>query len=350
MVAYAIDLASGINIKGIPFIQHTTIKLYLAAAASFAIDKLLPDPRYRHNMFGFQVGKNMFPELHHWLSFLKKWEGPTNKAWSLDMNILQQLKTTLQTSNPLSHTASAIDAIVLGAYTGARCSEYCRGTFRKGELFAKVPDNKFTREWRGYPIAFVNSDITFLNSSRCIIHTSRANQEAQYVQIRFRFDKGGGQNFSVRTFRTLPSEPFLCPVLTALRILTRWSRICKDERFPICCFHDKRKTAVLTDTQVTTTLREAVKSAYPNPNHVFRQQIQLFRTHSIRVFACCTLVAAGLTTEQIEYKLRWCSTSWKGYIRESLSEVDLISMKIFSSGLTDATPQHGMTITTPTPS
>ena len=255
------------------------------------------------------------------------------------MTILRELKSMLSQSNPLSFTASAIDAIILGAYTGARCSEYCRGTYRKGELFSTVPNNKFTREWRGYPIAFVNADITFLNSSRCLIPTSEAHLSAQYVQVRFRFDKGGGQNFSVRTFRHLPHEPFLCPVQTTLRILTRWLRTCNDERFPICCFHEKHQTSVLTDTQVTATLRDAVKRAYPNPNHVFRQQLQLFRTHSIRVFACCTLVAAGLSTEQIEYKLRWCSTSWKGYIRESLSEVDLISLKIFSSGLTDATPQ-----------
>lgn len=322
--------------------------MYLAAAASFAIDQLLPDPRFRHNMFGFQIGKNMFPDLHHWLAFLKKWEGPTNKAWSLDIKILTELRSMKNKYHPLSSTASAIDAIVLGSYTGARCSEYCRGTYRKGELFSKVPDNKFTKEWRGYPIAFVNSDITFLNRSRCLIQTSQAHLDAQYVQVRFRFDKGGGQNFSVRTFRHLPQEPFLCPVQTSLRILTRWLRICKDERFPICCFLDKQRTSVLTDTQVTATLREAVIGAYPNPNHVFRQQLNLFRTHSIRVFACCTLVAAGLSTEQIEYKLRWCSTSWKGYIRESLAEVDQLSLKIFSSGLTDANPQSGISFLTET--
>ena len=132
------------------------------------------------------------------------------------------------------------------------------------------------------------------------------------------------------SFRSLTKRP-LSPI------------ICRDERFPICCHQQKGQTTVLTDTQVTATLREAVVRAYPNPNHVFRQQLNLFRTHSIRVFACCTLVAAGLSTEQIEYKLRWCSTSWKGYIRESLSEVDLISLKIFSSGLTDANPQEGGT-------
>ena len=331
------------NLKNIPFIQQGTIKLYLAAAASFAIDQLLPDPRFRHNMFGFQVGKDFFPDLHHWLAFLKKWEGPTNKAWSLDMKILRELNNMTLTSHILSSTASAIDAIILGSYTGARCSEYCRGTYRKGELFSKVPDNKFTKEWRGFPIAFVASDLTFLNCERCIISTTEAHLTAQYVQVRFRFDKGGGQNFSVRTFKALPREPFLCPVNTARRILTRWSTICRDERFPICCHQQKGQTTVLTDTQVTATLREAVVRAYPNPNHVFRQQLNLFRTHSIRVFACCTLVAAGLSTEQIEYKLRWCSTSWKGYIRESLSEVDLISLKIFSSGLTDANPQEGGT-------
>jgi hypothetical protein len=51
-VAYAIDLASGVNIKSMPYLKPKTIKLYINAAASFALEALQPDPRYRTNQFG----------------------------------------------------------------------------------------------------------------------------------------------------------------------------------------------------------------------------------------------------------------------------------------------------------
>ena len=323
------------NIKRLPFLKPNTIELYLKAAASFAIEALLPDPRYRYNILGLRIGESKFPELHNWLAFLKKWDGPTNKAFSLDLKILAALQTLSFTTPFLSPSACAIDAIVLGAFTGSRCSEYCKGTTRTGELYAKVPISRFTREWSGFPIALVNKDITFYDASLCLVDFRSAPYRATYVAVRFRFDKGGGQNFSSRKFKKMPSDTFLCPVLTAHRILVRWSHLGADEMFPICCHSGSSGIKVLSDKTVTDTIRLAVKKAYPDPNHMFRREISLFRTHSIRVFACCTLIAADLSNEQIEYKLRWCSSAWKGYIRESMREVDITSLKLFRDSLAD---------------
>ena len=316
-----------------PFLKPKTIKLYLNAAASFAMDALQPDPRYRTNKFGVRLSKCMFPDLHEWIQFLTKWDGPTNKAWSLDMKILLALKTISSTVPFVSMTSCAIDAIILGAYTGSRCSEYCRGTTKRNEPFAKVPSNHFTREWGGYPIALISKDIQFLDKDRCLIPFQGTIQSAIYVSVRFRFDKGGGQNFSIRTFKRLDKWPFLCPVRTTSRLINRWKHVSNNTMFPLCCFTTSQppQPIVLADFQVTKLIRQAVVLAYPNENHLYRAHLDLFRTHSIRVFACCSLIAAGLSEEQIEYKLRWCSSAWKGYIRESFDEVDLTSLKLFHS-------------------
>ena len=278
----------------------------------------------------------MFPELQGWLSFLEKWDGPPNKAWSLDLKILLAL-TSMADDYILTATACAIDGIILGSYTGSRVSEYCKGTTRRGEQYAIVPQSRFTREWGGLPIALISSDFSFLTKTHSIVTYEQAHQEATYVSIRFRFDKGGGRNFSTRTFRRLVSNKFLCPIETSLRILHRWSLLGADSHFPVCCYKDPKshRPKVLADTHVTATIRQAVVLAYPDPNHLFRKNISFFRTHPVRVFACCTLLAAGLTEAQIEYKLRWSSSAWKTYIRESLAEVDATGLLLFQSALID---------------
>ena len=335
--AYAIDVSTGVNIKQLAYIKPSTLKDYLKAAASFALEQKLPDPRYRYNKFGVRLQKCFFPQLQQWMSFITKWDGPTNKAWSLDMKIFLSLKDLYNKEPPLSQDACAIDAIILGSYTGSRCSEYCKGTTRKGESFAIVPRNDFTKEWGGLPIALISRDVAFMDMQLRLLTLAEATAKATYVSIRFRFDKGGGQNFSTRTFRRLDKKEhtlsFFCPVLTAIRLLKRWLALGGDINFPLCCFKPKTapRPAVLADTHVTSLLRRAVESAYPDDNHLYRRNIKLFRTHSIRVFACCSLIAAGVSEAQIEYKLRWSSQAWKTYIRESLAEVDDTSLRLFHS-------------------
>ena len=94
LVAFAIDVVSGDNIKKFAYIKHTTIKEYLKAAASFATEQGLPDPRYRYKSYGVRPGSQMFPELNQWNNFLAKWDSSPNKAWSLDMKIITTLEKT----------------------------------------------------------------------------------------------------------------------------------------------------------------------------------------------------------------------------------------------------------------
>ena len=188
-----------------------------------------------------------------------------------------------------------MDAIILGCHTGSRSCEYCKGTTRRGEAFAVVPRNPFTREWAGTPIALISKDITFLDSRHCIIDGANPEGEDQaaYVQVTFRFDKGGGRNFNCRTFKRMNSQPFLCPVRALFRILRRWSSLGSDTNFPICCFLNKRqKAAVINGQAITDFIRTAVVRAYKDPNHLYRQNLHLFRSHSLK--GICLLCLGGM--------------------------------------------------------
>jgi hypothetical protein len=155
------------------------------------------------------------------------------------------------------------------------------------------------------------------------------------IRIRFRYDKGGRTNFSERTFNCVTSLDeslaFLCPVATSLRVLLRWSLICRDPTAPVFCFKPtpNSKRRFLMDSRVTTALRTAVISLYPDPSHIYRINIKDVRTHSVRVYACLVLHQAGFQDFEIEYKLRWCSKAWMVYIRENLANIPSQTLAVF---------------------
>ena len=125
-------------------------------------------------------------------------------------------------------------------------------------------------------------------------------------------------------------DNFLCPVMALCRILRRWEVLGADEIFPICCYaHSKLQAAVITSSHVSTLIQFDVMRAYRDDNHLYRKNIRLFRTHSLRVFVCCALLVSGLSEEIVEHKLRWASSAWKCYIRESLQEVDKTALSLF---------------------
>ena len=324
--------------KNLPFLSTDTVYKYLSAASSFAIEKGQPDPCYRYSSQGIQLGKSRFPALKQWMSFLKKWDSGSSKALAIDLNILSAIEDIIKSEPFLGPRSCAADAIVLGCHTGSQSCEYCKGSTRHNEKFAIVPDNRFTREWAGYPIALIRKDIVFLDESHVILDdVATPHLSASYVQITFRFDKGGGRNFNQRTFKRMESS-FLCPVRAVCRLIERWTVLGADQKFPLCCFYkSKNEALVLTAGHVSMLIQHGVARAYRDPDHLYRKNIHLFRTHSLRVFACCALLACGVREEVIEHKLRWSSSAWRGYIRESLHEVDKTALKLFREAQVDIT-------------
>lgn len=348
LAAFALDVASGSNLSGRP-VRAKSVKNYLLAASSFSTDARLLDPRFRYDAHGHKIGQAFFPLLSKLLTHIKKWQPGKNDALPITMPILRSLiKTAQDSTSTLSLASCTADAVILGLYTGSRCSEYCKGSpIDPSDLFSKVPSTQFTGPFAGFPIALTVADFEFLTANKTFVPWTQAASTATYVRVRFRFDKGGTGNFSVRTFRQLPkSSAQFCPVNTAIRILTRWSSISSDHIAPVFCFQQAQATAYLPDHLVTKALRTATSDAYADPKHLYRIHISRVRTHSIRVTACFILVAANLPDHVIEHRLRWASTAWKVYLRESFDTIDKASLAVFSATVasdtdtTDTTQHH----------
>ena len=276
---------------------------------------------------------------------MKKWAKGKSEALPLTPAILHNLHTHSDSSGPTSAAACIFDAICIGLQTGSRCGEYCRGNPTEPDApFSRVPLSHYAAEFAGYPLAFVPDDVSFLDASLHFIPPELAISKAEFVRIRFKFDKGGTGNLSCRTFKRFPPEKStFCPLLAATRALARWRSHNLSPLTPLFCYTQNGSACFLQDTTVTKHLRDAAILAYPNPSHIYRRRLADVRTHSLRVSACLILVTAGLPTPAIEYRLRWASDAWKVYVRESLTHIDQAQASSFYTPSQDDTTESPST-------
>ena len=161
------------------------------------------------------------------------------------------------------------------------------------------------------------------------------------VRIRFRYDKGGGRNFSQHTFASINTTDeylqFFCPVRTCIRIIKRWTAINGVALTPVFCYlNGNKKMTYLTDTRINLCYRQMVKQLYPEKSHLFHKRIKDFRTHSVRITACLLLKTAGYEEHVIEFALRWASNAWKSYIREHLDSIQSQTNAVFRSAISQS--------------
>ena len=207
MLSYALDVSQGINLKNKDHMSVKTLKNYIRAAASHATENGLQDPRLRYSPEGLPlINGDVFPALKKLYTHMTKWADDRDEGLPLTSGIIKILHDQAAASHPHSMEACIFDAVCLGLQTGSRCSEYCRGNpTNKTDEFSKVPLTYYTGEFTGYPIAIVESDISFLSESMHIIPSSEAIDKVIFVRVRFRFDKGGTGNVQTHTFRQFPS-------------------------------------------------------------------------------------------------------------------------------------------------
>jgi hypothetical protein len=68
-------------------------------------------------------------------------------------------------------------------------------------------------------------------------------------------------------------------------------------------------------------MRSACLSAYPNPDHYLRRHITSLVTHSMRVTAAVALAQAGISIEDIAFRLRWSPQSVTTYLRDCTHQI-----------------------------
>jgi hypothetical protein len=117
---------------------------------------------------------------------------------------------------------------------------------------------------------------------------------------------------------------WLCPVKAAISIIARAEALKIKHNFPLGVYRSNKKdrpVALLRSYQVIKIMRQACVDAYPNPDHHLRQHILQIDSHSNRVTAAVALSNAGLTIDEIAFRLRWKPASVDHYLRDCSTAV-----------------------------
>jgi hypothetical protein len=227
----------------------------------------------------------------------------------------------------LGRTAAIFDWTGLGLHTGSRLAEYGQSKPEKGSPFARVPQGPCT----GQALAFVKEDFLYYDKAGCLLDQltliSQPAPPGTTLHVSFRYDKSA-TNHSIRKFTSIPGS-FLCPLTRSLSILRRAHALGVPPGYPIGVFRtdDSGAFRFLTGNDVQHVMRAACLGAYPDASHYLRIHIKRLVSHSNRVTAAVALRAAGLSIDDIAYRLRWKAESVETYLRECYQSIGDVTQK-----------------------
>lgn len=309
--AYAVYLAIGNTIKHIT-IKSGTITSYLADAANAVQNGRKahsnipsPDPR-----IDIATGKT-----HHDITKVKKeverWENMPDRRNPMTKGMLSRLASMINPLLLFSLAFVLLDWFILGLHLGFRLSEYAQK--KNVTQLAKVKKNL-----DGRPRAFLSEDFEFFGDGQVhISHDDAIANPRSVVTVdlcwRQQKNKQNGEKKSVHQNKRIPS---LCGVRAAIRIIDRARQLKLDKNHPVCVYTSTGKAdgpiKFVTETHISDSLKNLAKLEY---NITDPDELDKYTSHSVRVGACVALHAAGRDKLEIQFSLRWRSTTFWNYLR-----------------------------------
>jgi hypothetical protein len=272
----------------------------------------------------------MHPMLADIITQRRTWQRPREKrepyTYEMFATLVSQVRIAakLNSSVTLGLKAAILDWTRLGTFTGSRIAEVAQ-TQGTQECISRIPINPASGDWSNDPIAFIRDDFTFYSASQnrmTIQEVMRKPSRVYALHIRFRYDKSP-RNAVVRKF-VRSSHPWLCPVKAAVSIIARAEALHTDTKFPLGVYKSVikgKQVSLLRSYQFISTMRKACVDAYPDPQHYMRRHVHRIDSHSNRVTAAVALSNAGLSTDEIAFRLRWKPESVDHYLRDCAREI-----------------------------
>ena len=303
LACYATSLVQGESITGIA-VRSRTITNYIKSACALFKKRELASPLHSDIDYISVV-----------VNALKNYEQVENRRVMITDSMTEWICTYVQKLHPDAPERAIFDWIILGRYAGFRPSEWCQttqGTYRRIE------------EWPGQPpYAFIPSDFTFfgINERRFSPSDIITMEMVELVELQFRKQKNH-DNGQLITFKRDIKNPALCPVRAAFRIFIRNRRLHgpPDEPLALCRNQSNTKTIFITGDLTTKLLRKAAIAAHNIPSS--SPHLQQWSSHSIRVTAANLLHRANLSDSYIQMRLRWKSTAFLSYLRNTFYAAD----------------------------
>ena len=110
-----------------------------------------------------------------------------------------------------------------------------------------------------------------------------------------------------------------CVIEACKRLRQRVLKLNVSNDKPVAVFQEikkgKKNVCFIDDIHVKTILQEAASVVH---NITCKKELSAFTSHSIRVGACVLLHAQNLSAEDIKFRLRWRSDTFRMYLRNIL--------------------------------
>jgi len=196
----------------------------------------------------------------------------------------------------------------LGCFIGPRVSEYAQKSSKKVD-YHKYPSGKNVIK------AFTADDFVFFDKFGHTLELpdNSCLDQAHKVRITWRIQKNrrNGQTITLSGEKTCHN---ICAVRAAGRMVLRASCLGQPDSMPVACYSYKKKRVYLTGKRIASLFHEAVKAIHPKTS---KADLSRYSAHSLRVWACVLLDAAGMSPEYIMSCLRWMGNSFRMYLRDT---------------------------------
>jgi hypothetical protein len=329
--AFAWDIKQGQGIKSTKHPGPGTVAGYIKSAALW-LQTEFRNTASTHCITLSGGSTGLHPLLSDLIASQRTWSKPQQKKEPFTFAIFDYLhkgvsaaaKHDIQTL--LGRTAAILDWTGLGLHTGSRLGEYGQSKPDKKSPFARVPQGPCA----GQALAFIRDDFLYFDTSGRLLALSSLlvnPGQAASLHVTFRYDKSA-TNHSVRKYTRI-ADSFLCPIARSLSILRRAQALGVPADYPLGVFRcdDSANYVFLDGNDVQYVMRTACIAAYPDHTHYMRLHIKRLVSHSNRVTAAVALRAAGLSIEDIAYRLRWKAASVETYLRECYQSIGDVTQK-----------------------
>ena len=304
MACYTVHLATGHTLM-CKTIASGTIKRYLNAAAELSRPANMMNPCLDIMGQTSRYINDIIKELKRWESIPNRREPITKEMIEYIINKGKSIK-----DNPDNIYSAFGDWLVIGEQAGFRRKEWAQDrTYLK-----KYKD--IQRNIDGSSAAFIMKDFEFRGSKNKRINNSSVKEvnKATINNIKWRFQKNL-DNGQVISYIEDKENKLHCVVTASKRIYKRAKNLNITKDKPIAVFTEcksKKKACFIDDVHITNILREAAKKVH---NISCKKELAKFTSHSIRVAACVFLHAQNISAEDIKFRLRWRSDSFRMYLR-----------------------------------
>ena len=303
LACYAISLIQGNTILG-GSVKHATLNGYIKAVVDMHTDRQLTSPRL--------VEKDLVSPL---LDAVKRYESvPNRRDMIYDSMVSHMLQVTAGLQDDCLHSA-ILDWIILGRYGGFRQSEWCQTSqsiaMTRPSLALPVQE----------PLAFIPSDFAFFDSAGRPLPDIE-DDSVDMVELTWRFQKNSNNGERI-PFKRDYSSPDLCPVLAAVRIRRRAARLGIHSASTLAVYSDPKSVtgySYITANQTAAFLRTTAQKVFMLDSNDDR--LQRWSCHSLRVTAANLLHRARRSDSYIQIRLRWKSSTFLMYLRNTFYAAD----------------------------